>query len=258
MEETVRLNRFISMCGVCSRREADRLIGDGRVLVEGQPGTAGMQVRLDQCVLLDGKRIMPQETGHIYALNKPAGYVCTTEERWGDPLVADLIQGRGRLFPMGRLDKQSEGLLLMTNRGDLVNKVMKASNRHEKEYVVTVDKPVADPFLAKMGNGIWLEELQVKTRPCSIWKSGDHEFHIVLTQGLNRQIRRMCKACGYLVTSLRRIRIMNIRLGNLKPGEFRELGPAEMSGLERMVRNSRNNSEPADAGHRDKGVKQTK
>ncbi len=243
MEEAVRLNRFISLCGVCSRREADRLIEEGRVTVDGQPGRAGMRVSGTQTVLLDGNRIVPQEDGRIYVVNKPAGYVCTTDSRWGDPLVTELIPDRGRLFSMGRLDKESRGLLLMTNRGDLVNKVMKAGNRHEKEYVVTVDRPVGKAFLEKMARGIRLEELNVTTRPCRVWQESECVFRIVLTQGLNRQIRRMCTACGYRVTDLCRVRIMNIELGDLKSGAFRELDTHEVQELERLVSRSSNNTE---------------
>ena len=233
--EQIRLNRYISMCGVCSRREADRLIEEGRVQVDGAPGAAGMRISPGQDVRLDGKQITPQEEGHIYVLNKPVGYVCTTDERWHDPLVQDLIQGKGRLFSMGRLDKDSEGLLLMTNRGDLVNKVMKAGTYHEKEYLVTVDRPIDETFLEKMAGGLWIEELQTRTRPCKVKRLGACTFSIILTQGLNRQIRRMCAVCGYKVVRLKRIRIMNIMLGDLKTGDYRELTAAESKELERLA-----------------------
>ena len=243
MDEAVRLNRYISLCGVCSRREADRLIEDGRVQVDGQPAKAGMQVNDRQCIMVDGREIHPVQQGLIYLLNKPAGYVCTTDNRWGDPLVADLIPSEVRLFPMGRLDKDSRGLLLMTNRGDLVNKVMKAGNRHEKEYEVTVGRKISEAFLEQMAGGIWLEELQTVTRPCKVWKTGTNQFHIVLTQGLNRQIRRMCNACGYHVTDLCRVRIMNLELGELKSGECRRLTAHEVRSLEQLVADSPDNPE---------------
>ena len=243
MEEAVRLNRYISLCGICSRREADRLIEAGRVLVDGAPGLAGMKVSDRQCVAIDGKRIRPVQHSLIYLLNKPAGYVCTTDDRWGDPLVTDLIPSQVRLFPMGRLDKDSRGLLLMTNRGDLVNKVMKAGNRHEKEYEVTVSRKIDAAFLERMAGGVWLEELQVKTRPCRVWKTDSNKFHIILTQGLNRQIRRMCAACGYQVTDLCRVRIMNLELGELKSGKYRELTMEEALSLEELVKDSPDNPE---------------
>ena len=243
MDETVRLNRYISLCGVCSRREADRLIEDGRVQVDGQPAQAGMQVSDLQCITVDGKRIHPAQQELVYLLNKPAGYVCTTDSRWGDPLVADLIPSQVRLFPMGRLDKDSRGLLLMTNRGDLVNKVMKAGNLHEKEYEVTVSRKITRAFTEQMAGGIWLEELQTATRPCKVWKTGPDQFHIVLTQGLNRQIRRMCNVCGYHVTDLCRVRIMNLELGQLGSGEYRRLTGEEVRALEQLVADSPDNPE---------------
>ena len=223
----VRINLYLAKAGVCSRREADRLIGEGRVRVEGVPAENGMRVFPGQKVTVDGREVLPDERMVILAVNKPAGYVCTTDRKWGDPLVGDLVDYPGRVFTAGRLDKDSEGLLLMTNQGELSNRMMKASSKHEKEYVVTIDRPVTDEFVRRMSSGVFLKELGVRTRPCEVRKSGEYEFHIILTQGLNRQIRRMCRENGCRVKKLVRIRIMNVRLGELEKGCWRKLSPHE-------------------------------
>ncbi len=225
--EGVRINLFLSKAGVCSRREADRLIESGRVRIDGIPAKSGMRVQDGQEVTLDGKSVRPEREDVILAVNKPVGYVCTTDRKWGDPLIGDLVKWPGRVFPAGRLDKDSEGLILMTNQGELAHRMMKASFGHEKEYVVTIDRPVTETFLDAMGRGVFLKELGIRTRPCVVRKSGPFEFHIILTQGLNRQIRRMCRENGCRVKKLVRIRIMNVWLGDLKEGSFRELSARE-------------------------------
>ena len=233
--EPVRLNRYLAMCGICSRREADQLIAEDRVRVDGAPAGAGVKVTGAQQVLLDGKPVRPVEKEIVLAVNKPVGVVCSTDRRWGDVLIGDIIQSEERLFYVGRLDRDSEGLILMTNQGKLADDLMRARSGHEKEYVVTVDRPVEAGFLKQMCEGVRLEELNVTTRPCRAWKTGRDTFHIVLTQGLNRQIRRMCSVLGYHVRSLQRIRILNIQLGDLKSGESRQISGQELAELKRKI-----------------------
>ena len=233
--EPVRLNRYLAMCGICSRREADQLIAEGRVRVDGAPAGAGVKVTGAQQVLLDGKPVRPVEKEIVLAVNKPVGVVCSTDRRWGDVLIGDIIQSEERLFYVGRLDRDSEGLILMTNQGKLADDLMRARSGHEKEYVVTVDRRVEAGFLKQICEGVRLEELNVTTRPCRAWKTGRDTFHIVLTQGLNRQIRRMCSALGYRVRSLKRIRILNIQLGDLKSGESRQITGQELAELKRKI-----------------------
>lgn len=237
--DAVRLNKFISDAGICSRREADRLIEDGRVLVDGETAVLGSRVRLGQRVCVDGKEIAREEEMVLLAVNKPRGVVCTTDKRWNDRTIYDVLNYPKRIFSVGRLDKDSEGLLLMTNHGEILNKIMRAGNYHEKEYLVTVDREVTQEFLKKLGAGIYLEELDVTTRPCRVEKTGSHSFRIILTQGLNRQIRRMCQACHYRVTRLVRVRIMNIELGALKPGEYRSVSRKEYEVLREALKHSR-------------------
>lgn len=237
--EGIRLNKYLGDAGVCSRREADRLIETGRVTVDGVPGQTGMRVRPGQTVLVDGQPVVRERELILLAVNKPAGVVCTTEKKWGDQTLEELVSYPSRVFSIGRLDKDSEGLILMTNQGDIVNKILKAGNDHEKEYVVTVDRKVTPQFLKKMSKGVYLRELEVTTRPCRVEMAGERRFRIVLTQGLNRQIRRMCQAFGYRVTRLVRVRIMNVELGKLPAGQYRHLSRAEtsklMSGLKSSV-----------------------
>ncbi|MBQ8952815.1 MAG: 23S rRNA pseudouridine(2604) synthase RluF [Clostridia bacterium] len=228
--EGVRLNKWIAESGVCSRREADRLIADGRVTVDGRPGALGDRVLPGMTVRVDGKpvRAKTQRQQVYIALNKPVGVVCTADPR--EPMnVVDYVGHPERVFPIGRLDKDSEGLLLLTSDGEIVNRILRAAGRHEKEYVVTVDKPITAEFLNRMASGVPI--LDTVTLPCRIVKEDKQRFRIVLVQGLNRQIRRMCEALGYSVTSLRRERVMNIRLGRLKSGHWRNLTPAELSDL---------------------------
>ena len=230
-EEEIRLNKYLSMAGFCSRREADRLIGEGRVKVDGLVADTGMKIRPSQTITVDDTVIEPETERLVLAVNKPEGVVCTTDRSWGDRLIEDIVDSPVRVFSVGRLDKNSEGLLLMTNQGDLANRIQKASNYHEKEYLVTVDHDLSEGFLKNMKKGVYLEELNVTTRPCRIGKTGSCSFRIILTQGLNRQIRRMCSTLGYQVVKLKRIRVMNIELGDLPSGATRRIRGKELETL---------------------------
>lgn len=232
MEETVRLNKFLSEKGICSRREADRLVDEGKVMVNGVCAVMGQKVSSVDEIVVDGKKVSTKQVKPVLiAVNKPAGIVCTTARFEGEKNIVDMVKYPTRIYPIGRLDKESEGLILMTNLGDLANEISKASNSHEKEYVVTVNNQVTESFLDKMRRGMHLEELNADTMPCVCTKTGNREFHIILKQGLNRQIRRMCAACGYRVETLKRIRIMNIHLGNIPQGNFRNVTDAEFDKL---------------------------
>ena len=235
--EALRLNKFLSEAGVCSRREADRLIEAGRVTVDGKKAETGMKITPGQEVRVDQKLVKPEEKMIVLAVNKPRGIVCTEEKREPDNIIR-FLNYPTRITYAGRLDKDSEGLLLMTNNGDIINKMMRAGNYHEKEYLVTVDKPVTEEFLQHMARGVPI--LDTVTRPCQVKKEGKKTFRIVLTQGLNRQIRRMCEALGYKVVTLKRVRIMQIRLGDLKPGQYRPLTEQELASLDRMLEHSSN------------------
>lgn len=232
MEETVRLNKFLSEKGICSRREADRLVDEGKVMVNGVCAVMGQKVSSADEIVVDGKKVSTKQVKPVLiAVNKPAGIVCTTARFEGEKNIVDMVKYPTKIYPIGRLDKESEGLILMTNLGDLANEISKASNSHEKEYVVTVNNQVTESFLDKMRRGMHLEELNADTMPCVCTKTGNREFHIILKQGLNRQIRRMCAACGYRVETLKRIRIMNIHLGNIPQGNFRNVTDAEFDKL---------------------------
>jgi 23S rRNA pseudouridine2604 synthase len=220
----VRLNKHISESGIASRREADTWIAAGRVTVNGAPGTLGTQVQPGDVVLLDGKPLPARRRGIYIALHKPRGVTCTTERDVPGNIV-DFVGHRERIFPVGRLDKDSEGLILLTNDGDIVNEILRAEHGHEKEYLVTVEPAVTETFLAMMSAGVRIGG--EKTKPCTVTRTGRNAFRIVLTQGLNRQIRRMCSALGWRVRRLVRVRIMHIRLGHLGSGRWRELTPAE-------------------------------
>ena len=235
--EALRLNKFLSEAGVCSRREADRLIEAGRVTVDGKKAETGMKITPGQEVRVDQKLVKPEEEMIVLAVNKPRGIVCTEEKREPDNIIR-FLNYPTRITYAGRLDKDSEGLLLMTNNGDIINKMMRAGNYHEKEYLVSVDKPVTEEFLQHMARGVPI--LDTVTRPCQVKKEGKMTFRIVLTQGLNRQIRRMCEALGYKVVTLKRVRIMQIRLGDLKPGQYRPLTEQELASLDRMLEHSSN------------------
>lgn len=224
----MRLNKFISGTGVCSRREADAWIEAGRVTINGQPATLGTQVGEGDAVCVDGRPVGAAKQ-HVYiALNKPVGITCTTERHVVGNIV-DFVRYRERIFPIGRLDKDSEGLILLTNHGDIVNEILRSENDHDKEYVVTVDRPVTDIFLNGMSSGVRI--LGTVTKPCKILREGSSTFRIILTQGLNRQIRRMCSFYGYKVVRLQRVRIMNVSLDKLPVGRWRELDDTEVRGL---------------------------
>lgn len=233
--EPVRLNKYLSEAGVCSRREADRLIASGRVTVDGRPGETGMKVCPGQKVCIGKKVISRQEEMVVLAVNKPVGIVCTEERRERNSIIR-YLDYPVRVTYIGRLDKDSRGLLLMTNNGDIINQIMRSANRHEKEYKVTVDREVTRDFLDRMAAGVPI--LDTVTRPCQVQKIGKYTFSIILTQGMNRQIRRMCEALGYQVKDLLRTRILNIRLGNLKEGEYRQVTDEELNELYEQIRGS--------------------
>ena len=225
--------RFLSEAGVCSRREADRLIESGKVTVDGVTAQMGMRVTAGQIVKVGKKTVSKQDEMIVLAVNKPKGIVCTEDQRERDSIVR-FLNYPVRVTYAGRLDKDSRGLLLMTNNGDIINQMMRAANRHEKEYKVTVDKEITEQFIKKMSEGVPI--LDTVTRPCTVKKIGKYTFSIILTQGLNRQIRRMCAAFGYEVKDLVRIRIMNIRLGSLKEGAYRKLTDEELEELYEMLK----------------------
>ena len=223
-----RLNKFVADSGYCSRREADRLIAEGRVQVDGRPGALGDRVLPGMRVTVDGQSLSGRGEKVYIALNKPAGIVCTTDPR--EPMnVVDYLDYPIRIFPVGRLDKDSEGLLLMTSDGEIINRILRAAGGHEKEYEVEIDRPVTKEFVEKMSAGVPI--LDTVTLPCRVRRTGEKSFNIILVQGLNRQIRRMYEALGCNVVRLRRIRIMSVRLGAMRPGQWRELSEEELSGL---------------------------
>jgi len=224
----MRINKFISESGVCSRREADAWIEAGRVAINGERATLGSKVAEGDRVTVDGKAVGPRKPVVYLALHKPVGITCTTE-RSVEGNIVDFIDHPERIFPIGRLDKDSEGLILLTNDGDIVNEILRAEHAHEKEYRVAIDQPVTQAFLDAMQGGV--EILGTRTRPCVAERLGEREFRIVLTQGLNRQIRRMCEALGVRVTRLRRVRIMHLALDDLAAGEWRDLTRAEVREL---------------------------
>jgi len=231
----IRLNKYISETGMCSRREADKLIEAGKVKIDGIVVTMGTKVSKGQIVTVNGRKISKEEELVYIALNKPVGITCTTENKINGNIV-DFIGHSKRIFPIGRLDKDSQGLILLTNDGDIVNKILRAGNSHEKEYIVQVNKPINEEFVKKMSSGISI--LGTITKDCYVKKESVRTFRIILTQGMNRQIRRMCEALGYEVTKLNRIRIMNINLGNLKIGQWRDLRKEELLGLNDLIKES--------------------
>ena len=224
----MRLNKYLAETGACSRREADEWIARGRVAVNGAAAVLGTQVNEGDEVLLDGRPLRPKPKRVYLALNKPVGVECTTDRDVPGNIV-DFVGYPERIFPIGRLDKDSEGLILLTNDGDVVNVVLRAEHEHEKEYIVAVDRPLTPAFLAGMAAGVPI--LDTVTNPCKVTQVGRNTFRIVLTQGLNRQIRRMCEAFGYTVEALQRVRIMHVHLGTLPLGKWRELTAAELRGL---------------------------
>jgi 23S rRNA pseudouridine2604 synthase len=239
MEEGIRINKFLSEAGVCSRREADRRIEAGEILIDGRVAVTGDKVMPGEHVFFQGREVTKEDEMILLAMNKPAGIVCTAEKREKNNVI-DFLHYPKRVYPVGRLDKDSEGLLLLTNNGDIVNKMMRAGNHHEKEYIVTVNRPVSDSFLRGLAGGVPLVELGTTTRKCRVEKISGRQFRIILTQGLNRQIRRMCEYFGYRVEKLVRVRIMNIELGDLRPGEYRMVTGAEYQKLLALVRDSSN------------------
>ena len=227
-QPSVSINKYIAASGACSRRQADRLLDEGRVTLNGEPARRGNRVAPGDEVLLDGKPLDDRPTAVYLALHKPAGITCTTDRR--DPTnIIDYLDYPERIFPIGRLDKASTGLLLLTNDGDIVNRILRVENAHEKEYIVTVNRPINRTFVQRMAGGLPI--LGRTTKRCEVERLGPKKFRIVLTQGLNRQIRRMCEYLGYEVKTLKRIRIMNVRLGKQPVGELRELRPDELEVL---------------------------
>ena len=237
--DSIRINKAISDSGYCSRRQADTLIEQGRVTLNGEKITLGDRAMPGDEIRVDGKLLVENEELVYIALNKPVGITCTTDRRI-EGNVVDFINHKERIFHVGRLDKPSEGLLLMTNDGDIVNKILRAGNEHEKEYIVKVDRPITEDFLKKMRNGVPLHELQTTTKKCEVEQLSRFVFRIVLIQGLNRQIRRMCDYLGYEVMELKRIRIMNIKLGELPIGKWRDLSQKELEDLKEAVSVSEN------------------
>lgn len=229
--EQIRLNKYLADHGICSRREADRLIEQCRVTVNGRIAGMGTKVSDEDEVALNGKRIGGKPKTVVLAFYKPVGVTCTEKDRHAEKIITDMIHYPIRVTYAGRLDKDSEGLLLLTNDGKLIDAMMRGANRHEKEYVVKVDKEITEEFLETMSTGIYLKELERTTRPCQVKAEGKFTFRIILTQGLNRQIRRMCEACGYEVKKLKRVRIMNISLDKIPYGKYRELTESEMEQL---------------------------
>lgn len=235
MEKT-RINKYLSEVGFCSRREADRILEQGRITVNGAAPELGTKVSDEDEILVDGISIRKTEEEHVYiALNKPVGIVCTTDTKREKNNIVEFVNHPKRIFPVGRLDKPSEGLILLTSDGDIVNKILRARNNHEKEYIVRVDKPITPQFLHKMRNGVPI--LGVITNKCEVEQIDTLSFRIILTQGLNRQIRRMCEYLGYEVKKLKRIRIMNIKL-DLPIGKWRDLTEAEMTELNELLGDS--------------------
>ncbi|WP_299254194.1 23S rRNA pseudouridine(2604) synthase RluF [uncultured Lacinutrix sp.] len=234
-EKLTRLNKYLSEAGYCSRREADRLIDAGRVTINGSVPELGTKVTQNDVVEVDGKSITERKADFVYlAFNKPVGIVCTTDTRVEKDNIIDYIKYPKRVFPIGRLDKPSEGLIFLTDDGDIVNKILRASNNHDKEYIVTVDKPISQTFIKRMAGGIYLEDLDKTTKKCTVRKIDSHTFSIILTQGLNRQIRRMCEYLTYEVTSLKRTRIMNVKL-DVPVGEYREFTADELKTLNMLL-----------------------
>ncbi len=231
-----RINKYLSEIGYCSRREADRLIEAGRVLVNGKKAEMGVKVSPDDKISVNGEMLNQSKNKNVYlAFNKPKGIVCTTDSRVEKDNIIDFINYPKRIFPIGRLDKPSEGLIFLTNDGDIVNKILRARNNHEKEYIVTVNKPITKDLINKMSNGVPI--LDKVSRKCFVKQTHKNQFRIILTQGLNRQIRRMCEYLNYKVTNLKRVRIMNIKL-DVKVGKWRYLKPEELMKLNQLLNES--------------------
>jgi|TARA_Y100000992_G_scaffold37585_1_gene21077 23S rRNA pseudouridine2604 synthase len=235
-----RINKYFSEIGYCSRRSADKLIEEGRILINGRAAKIGQKIRKNDKIEVDGKLLKIKKNKEIFiAFNKPKGIVCTTDTRVEKNNIIDFINYPSRIFPIGRLDKASEGLILLTNVGDIVNKILRARNKHEKEYMVTVNRPITKEFILKMGGGIPI--LETVTRKCFVKQTHKKQFKIILTQGLNRQIRRMCEYLGYRVVKLKRIRIMDIKL-DTESGKYRYLNEAEIKSLKKLTEDSKKNN----------------
>ena len=235
-ETPTRINKYLSELGFCSRREADKLIDAGRITINGAVPEMGTKVTTADEIRVDGKLVVQEKDKPVYLIfNKPVGIVCTTDTRVEKDNIIDFINYPTRIFPVGRLDKASEGLIFLTNDGDIVNKILRARNNHDKEYIVEVDKPVTESFVKRMSDGLPI--LDTITRKCEVEQLGKNRFKIVLTQGLNRQIRRMCEYLGYEVTRLKRVRIMNIHL-DVAVGKYRQFTPAELAELNRLLEGS--------------------
>lgn len=245
--ETIRINKYLSNAGVCSRRDADQFTDAGRVTLDGTAIKTGERIPIDAVVCLDGHPITKEEKKVLLLFYKPRGIVCSTKKQRNETTVTEYLDYPLRVYPVGRLDKDSEGLLLLTNQGDLVNRIMRAGNYHEKEYLVTVNKEITEDFLKGMRGGVPI--LDTVTRTCTVKKTGRRSFQIILTQGLNRQIRRMCEYFGYQVQTLKRVRIMNLTLDGLDPGEYREIRKEEWKELEKQIRNSSSETIKETGGH---------
>jgi 23S rRNA pseudouridine2604 synthase len=239
----IRINKFISDTGFCSRREADKLVEQGRVTINGLKPEMGTKVNPGDTVEVDGKPLKSKEAAIYLAFNKPVGITCTTDLKDKDNII-DFINHPKRIFPIGRLDKPSEGLIFLTNDGDIVNKILRAGNNHEKEYTVTVDKPITSDFITKMGSGVAI--LETVTKKCFVQQQDKNRFRIILTQGLNRQIRRMCEVLGYNVTRLKRLRVMNIKLDGIAVGKWRYFTNDEIVILNSLVADSIKTEEASD------------
>lgn len=230
----MRINKYLSFAGFASRRKADELIKEGKITINDRIAILGDEVSKKDIVKCEDTVIKRKSNDVILLFNKPKGIVCTSEKREKNNII-DYINYPVRIFNVGRLDRDSHGLILLTNMGEISNKVLKARNYHEKEYIVTVDKKITDRFLKCLREGIYLKDLETTTRPCKVWKTKDKEFHIILTQGLNRQIRRMCKECHYKVIDLFRIRIMNLDIRGIKEGKYREIKELEYNELLKIL-----------------------
>lgn len=231
LNEKIRINKYLASCGICSRRDADKLIEMGKVYVNGVKASSGMKLDGSEEIIVNGKTVSGPEKKAYLAFYKPVGVTVSEKDSHAEKLIGELIDYPVRVTYAGRLDKDSEGLMLLTNDGELIERMMRGANGHEKEYVVRIKNKVSDELIKKFKEGIYLKELEQTTRPAFAEKLSDYTFKVILTQGLNRQIRRMCKACGAEVRSLKRVRIVNILLGDLKPGEYRELTASELSEL---------------------------
>ena len=231
--EFIRINKFLSEAGVCSRRGSDRLVEEGRVTIDGKVAVLGDQILPGQKVLVDGREVQREDEKILLAFHKPKGIVCTAEKREKNNII-DYLHYPKRIYPVGRLDKDSTGLILLTNDGELTDRILRGKNNHEKEYLVTVQKPLRPEIVRAMEQGVPI--LDTMTRPCQIIQIDSHTFRIILTQGLNRQIRRMCEYFGYKVITLKRVRVMNIHLGELKEGTWREITGNELEELKNALK----------------------